>query len=481
MAELNLYNIDQITEDVRKQEIGFSHLFHDLVDHICCDIEYEMQKGLSFDEAYRKVKAKIGFRGLKKIQEETLYEVDSKYRNMKKLMKVSGVAGTVMLGFAAALKILHLPPAGILLTLGAIMLALLFLPSALNVLWKETKSGKKLILFISAFLAGVSFIFGMLFKIQHWPGASYVISFGILTGVILFVPSLLMHLFRNQEKKHKRIIYVTGVYGILTYIMGFWFRIMHWPLAGILIMVGIMVLFFVAFPWFVHVQWKDEPAVNARFIFMVVAPLLFVIPGALVNLNLERTYEEGFFIRMEKQDALIRLQEYGNKRILSFYNDPVKFSGMKSIQSATDELLGIIHHIKRNMVDIAEGPAGKPDPLLIELSGSNKWTQIQYRTLQRPFHPAPASLLLLPGCKARDILEKEIFKYKELLIQQFGSAWFKEYESLLKVSEYLPGSDSTKNSLLLLPNLNSLSLLESGILITESAALKQAVSKSKDI
>jgi len=43
MAELNLYHIDQITEDVLKQEIGFSHLFHDLVDHICCDVEYYMQ------------------------------------------------------------------------------------------------------------------------------------------------------------------------------------------------------------------------------------------------------------------------------------------------------------------------------------------------------------------------------------------------------------------------------------------------------
>ena len=82
MAEFNLYHIDQITSDVKMQEIGFSHLFHDLVDHICCDVEYHMQQGMSFDEAYNMVKAKIGFRGLKKIQEDTLYVVDSKYQYM---------------------------------------------------------------------------------------------------------------------------------------------------------------------------------------------------------------------------------------------------------------------------------------------------------------------------------------------------------------------------------------------------------------
>ena len=66
MAELNLYHIDQITSDVRMQEIGFSHLFHDLVDHICCDVEYQMQQGMSFDEAYHDGKGKNRIQGTKK-------------------------------------------------------------------------------------------------------------------------------------------------------------------------------------------------------------------------------------------------------------------------------------------------------------------------------------------------------------------------------------------------------------------------------
>jgi hypothetical protein len=473
MPELNLQHIDQITRDVRLEEIGFSHLFHDLVDHICCDIEYEMQQGVTFDEAYRKVKAKIGFRGLKKIQEDTLYAVDNKYRNMKNLMKISGVTGTVLLGFAAIFKISHWPLAGLLITLGAFVLSFLFLPSALVVLWKETKNQKKLILFISAFIAGVAFIFGMLFKIQHWPGANIIILAGLLTGAILFVPSLLIQLFSDQTKKHKRYLYVIGVLSILIYATGFWFRIIHWPMATFFLMIGAMVLFYIAFPLFTRIQWKNETNVNARFIFMVIAPLLFVLPGALVNLNLERTYENGFLIRLKKQDALIKLQEKTNDRFLTQYKDSVSYVNMAGIHSATGELVGIINLVEQNMAAVAEENKNEPDQSLLELKGSNDYDPASDRFPGAPFSIRPVSLMLLPGCKARDILEKGIETYEQKLIGQLGTDWLKKYDPLLAASEYLPGSNANGNDLALLPYLNSLSLLKSGILVVESAAFKQ--------
>jgi hypothetical protein len=477
MPELNLHHIDQITRDVRMQEIGFSHLFHDLVDHICCDIEYEMQQGLTFDEAYWKVKAKIGFRGLKRIQEETLYAVDNKYRNMKNLMKISGVAGTVMLGFAAIFKISHWPLAGMLITLGAFVLSFLFLPSALVVLWKETKNQKKLILFISAFIAGVAFIVGMLFKIQHWPGANIAILAGLLTGAILFVPSLLFQLFGDKEKKHKRFLYVIGALSILIYATGFWFRILHWPMASVFLMLGAFVLFFVALPWFTRIQWKSETSVNARFIIMVIAPLLFVLPGALVNLNLERTYENGFYVRLKKQDAIIKLQAKVNERYLTRYHDSVSYVNMSGIHSATGELIEIINLVEQNMAAVADENKDVPNQSFLELKGSYDYDPASDKFPDKSFSIRPVSMMMLPGCKARDILEKGINSFEQKLIGQLGAEWIKKFDPLLNISEYLPGDQANPNDLALLPYLNSLSLLKSGILVTESAALKQIAFK----
>ena len=213
MHELTLNDIDRITRDIRRQEITYSHLFDDLVDHVCCDIEFEMQKGMSFEEAYKRVLSKIGFRGLKKIQEDTLYAVDTKYRKMKNMMKITGVTGATMLGFASIFKILHWPGAGILLSLGALAVSFLFLPSALVVLWKETRSGKKVVLFISAFIGGVSLIMGILFKVQHWPGAGNLITAFVVFTLLLFIPTLLSVKLKDEENKAKRPVYIFGAIG----------------------------------------------------------------------------------------------------------------------------------------------------------------------------------------------------------------------------------------------------------------------------
>ena len=59
MPELSLHHIDQISRDINRQEITFSHLLEDLIDHVCCDVENEMQNGLDFTDAYHRVKQKM--------------------------------------------------------------------------------------------------------------------------------------------------------------------------------------------------------------------------------------------------------------------------------------------------------------------------------------------------------------------------------------------------------------------------------------
>jgi len=137
MPELSLQNIERISRDVKRQEIIFSHLADDLIDHICCDVENAMEDGLTFYEAYMKVKQKMNPRRLKEIQEETLYAIDTKYRNMKNTMKISGVAGATLFGLAALFKIQHWPGATEMLTIGLCTEAVIFFFSAFEPLHEE--------------------------------------------------------------------------------------------------------------------------------------------------------------------------------------------------------------------------------------------------------------------------------------------------------------------------------------------------------
>ncbi len=317
MSELSLRQTDTIARFVKNHSIVFSHLGDDLIDHLCCDIEDKMRAGSDFEEAFTSVKGIIGTRGLEDIQETTLYAVDSKYRKMKKLMKITGVAGTVMLGFAALFKILHLAGASVLLLLGALILVTLFLPSSLGVLWKESKSSKRLFLFIAAFISSTLFIIGVIFKIQHWPGSGITLTIGVLSGVFLLLPAVIYDRLKDSERTvPKWIYYATLILGI-AYGLGFLFKLMHWPGASTLLSVGMLFLFgFVAIIYIYH-RYKGLEYVSSEAIFIFVAIIMFVVPSSLLSIRGEGNFEGGFLETTGLNHRSINFRTERNERLFS--------------------------------------------------------------------------------------------------------------------------------------------------------------------
>ncbi|HLN22318.1 MAG TPA: hypothetical protein VK213_14590 [Bacteroidales bacterium] len=292
MPELTIQNIELISKEIARHEITFSHLSDELIDHVCCDIEEEMQSGLTFSDAFNKVFFKIGPDRFSQIQKDTLYAVDLKYRNMRNLMKFSGITGTILFGTAALFKIQHWPLSGILMTIGGIILAFLFLPSSLSVLWKETHSRKKIFLFVSGFIAGAFLITGALFKAQHWPGAGVLLTTSFLSCIFMFIPALLQNLLQDTEKTRFRAVFITAFIGAVLYILGFLFKIQHWPYATILILLGTVIIGFIAIPWYTRLEWNDSSSVHPEFIFLLVACLIIIVPGILITLNYQNSNQK---------------------------------------------------------------------------------------------------------------------------------------------------------------------------------------------
>lgn len=471
MPELSLHHIDQISRDINREEITFSHLLEDLIDHVCSDVEFEMQKGLNFSDAYNRVKQKMGLRRLKEIQEETLYTVDTKYRSMKNTMKISGVAGIVMVGFAALFKVQHWPFAFILLTIGALLLAFVFLPSALNVLWKETHNRKRIFLFISAFFAGMLFIFGTLLKIQHWPLAGSILSLSALSGILFFISALLVGRIMDQENKKKWPVYILGAAGIICYVAGLLFKIQHWPLASLLMVLGLILLGLVAFPWYTLLTWKDDSHISARFIFLLISFLLIIVPGALINMNLQNSYNERFYSHQEQQQALFAYMYSKNQVLINQYHDSLNYPKMELTHSKTTELLSVIRKIQTKMVQESEG---KPDMQAVNL-GQFKQTEsgpeIQYKLLPNPFQKGIVRDFLLPGCTSRQELIKALAEYTTYFSDLSMSEDFSMYKGLLEPSVYFPGEISERGDISLMSGLHSLELLKNSILTVESYLL----------
>lgn len=447
MPELTLQNIEEISRDVGRQEITFAHLRDELTDHICCDVEYEMQKGLSFPKAYSVVRRKLGSRRLREIQEETLFAVDTKYRQMKNTMKISAIAGTLLLGFAALFKIMHWPGAGIMIILGALALAFVFMPSALTVLWKETHSGKRLFLYISSFIFAMLFIAGVVFKIQHWPAAGLILSLAVASGALLFLPALLAAKLQDQENRSRKIVYILGALGMLSYMAGLLFKIQHWPLATILLSAGLALVFFVVFPWYTLLTWKDDDHVSSGFIFMVIGALAIVIPSLLISLNSQRNYEGGYYIMQKAQQEMYEYKLGENQAMISSCTDTLVKPVLSQINSNTTRLLEVIDGVGKKMTDASEGDS---------------------------FNTGPYNDYLTEGRPARIELNDALKEYSGYLSGHFPEVNTMHFEGLLDPSAYLPEKASGPARVSLMAALHMLDLMKDGILTTESLVFSAA-------
>lgn len=447
MPELTLLNIEEICRDVGRQEITFAHLRDELTDHICCDVEDEMRRGISFAEAYSAVRKKMGPRRLREIQEETLYAVDTKYRKMKNTMKISGIAGTVLLGFAALFKIMHWPFAGFMLILGALSLAFVFMPSALTVLWKETHSGRRLFLYVSAFMTATFFITGVVFKIQHWPAAGLILTVAVLTGTLMFLPALLIAKLRDQENRAKRGAYITGALGILGYAGGLLFKVQHWPFATVFLSAGLILIFLVAFPWYTRITWKDDTNISARFIYMVTGAFAIILPSLLVSLNVQRNYEGGYFLVGGQQQALYDYQSDKNRSLMSSSTDTAMTPVLASIHSATYKLVHVIEGIEVDMN---------------AMSGDD------------PFSLKPYNEFLQEGTAARTELNRALHEYSSDLSALMPDNNNMNFEALLDPAVYFPTAAPETERISLMAGLHMLKLLKNGILTAESLAFSAA-------
>jgi len=434
MPELNLHNIERIARDVKRQEIVFSFLADELIDHICCDVESEMENGLTFQEAYSRVKQKFSARRLKEIQEETLYAIDTKYRFMKNTMKISGVIGTVLFGFAALFKIQHWAGAGIMLTLGALILAFVFMPSALGVIWKETHNRNKLVLFISAFLSAGFFITGVLFKIQHWSGSSVILVLAHIIIVLLLIPSLLTAGLRQTENTSKKIVYILGAAGVMAFFTGFIFKIMHWTGSGVLLASGLIIIFFVVLPFYTWLNWSDEKYIRPAFIFLVAGSLSIVLPSTLLNLNLQRSFDQGFKNNLNEQQALYNYMLQTKSQYVASYDDSSSFQAMSKLDSRTDNLLKVISSLEGR---ISGNPQGETATGL------------------------------------SDALEKALSDYRSYLSSVIPADSYNEIYKLLDVSEFLPIRESVSPSISVMPGLHSLCVLKNRLLTVEIFSLRK--------
>ena len=192
---------ERIIEEIEGSSIKNQELKDDLIDHFCCLVEIEMDRGASFEKALEKAYQQTAPNGLGEIQNETIFLLNySKIMFMKRLMYVVGYLFTVTWIAGIAFKLLHLAGAGVLLGIGALGLAFIFIPMFLINRYKnfarEVLSER-----LKWIFGGISFLLlvtSITMKLLHLMGAGLMLGLSFLIFGIGFLPFLFFTMYKKS-------------------------------------------------------------------------------------------------------------------------------------------------------------------------------------------------------------------------------------------------------------------------------------------
>jgi hypothetical protein len=206
MAELSLEQVKFIEKDIQKRGLKNDSLISDLVDHVCCILEDELNEDTKFEDLYPTIINRFFKKDLLEVEEETnLLLTFKNYYAMRNTMIRSGMSALILLVIGIIFKTLHLPGTAIILILATVLITFVFLPIFFVFNTKNSNPQKKMVIGFGA-LFGILFVLAALFRVLHWPGAILLWRSSLLVVTFLFLPAYLFGSIRNEENKTNVII-----------------------------------------------------------------------------------------------------------------------------------------------------------------------------------------------------------------------------------------------------------------------------------
>lgn len=113
-------------------------------------------------------------------------------------------------------------------------------------------------IYILGFATALTISLGAIFKINHWPLAGYLLILGILTLVFLFLPLALRNSYKSGENSRNLVLYWATWLTCFVVFIGMLFKILHWPHAGTWLMIALPFPYVVFLPVYLVITSKNK-------------------------------------------------------------------------------------------------------------------------------------------------------------------------------------------------------------------------------
>jgi hypothetical protein len=357
MYSINDEQIDYILNDIRRRGVEMEDLQSNLLDHICCIVEQNLESGGNFEDFYNKTIPKFFKHELWEIEEETILLLTYKnYYTMKKAMIYGGVFSLSLIALGTAFKIFHWPGAGPTMLLGFIVLCFIFFPAALYLNYNPAK--KNIGTNLAAFLGGTFLMMGIFFKIMHWPGTPLLLISGWSILLAVFIPLLLFSKFKENIPAKEKRIFALGAFALVLFELATLFKLMYWPGTGPLLISGSFLLILVFLPMYTNMQIKANKMSPGQFVFVITLSMFLVALTSLMTMNVYGFVLEQFSKNESDNMHIIKYFEQKKERLLSeVKNDSVHVAlieKQKRVIESAAKTRSFINALKIDLIEYVE-------------------------------------------------------------------------------------------------------------------------------
>ena len=160
-------------------------------------------------------------------------------------------------------------------------------------------------IYIFGLVTALIIITGTTFKVNHFPGAGILLTIGLSTLVLIFLPAALINNYRMEESRQNLSLYIVTWLTCFVIFTSMLFKIQHWPFAGILLTIALPFPYIVFLPVFLTVTSKNKNFNIYNTVFILLLLALNSVFSALLSLNVSKaTIDDSYnisrnYIRVE--------------------------------------------------------------------------------------------------------------------------------------------------------------------------------------
>lgn len=211
---------------------------------------------------------------------------------------------------------------------------------------------KKATLF-TGLISSILILIGVFFKTMHWPGAGIALVVGCTLFALIYAPMLFLNKNKVATTGYQKLVNILVLLSMVLIVLGFLFKIQHWPGAGIGLIIGNLLLLVLIPVLFIHGYKENEPVkkmnfYNEAFLLVLLTSFSFFI--ALMNTGRESLNTiAGIDYSINQTDSII----INNNNILLKTVQSTGSSHLESIEKASllgDEMFNYIKDLKNQML-----------------------------------------------------------------------------------------------------------------------------------